>query len=163
MPSPGFLFLSSPSSLIMFRRLSSSSFPLLLPTAQPCPGLQHYCNKPPNGVLCLCTFPTQPPCVFHEQYAHCLPPQLTAFPITGGRVKSKLCLLFRTLQRAGHTSQPGILTAVKPSFSLPPQPGTQSGSPHSSLPSRDSLGQECLPSPMSTLFLLPLPLGSLPL
>lgn len=29
----------SPLSLIMFKLLSSSFFPLLLPTAQPCPGL----------------------------------------------------------------------------------------------------------------------------
>lgn len=135
----------SPSSLIVFKPLSSSFFPLLLPTAQPCPGLQHYCNSLLAGLSASVLFSPNCP-VFLEQYVHCLPPHLRAFSITSSRVKSKLCLLFRTLQRAGQTSQPGILTAVKPIFSLPPQPGTQPGSPRPSLPSRGFLSQECSPA-----------------
>lgn len=94
----------SPSSLIMFKLLSSSFFPLLLLTAQPCPGLQHYCNSFLAGLSASALF--SPSCsVFLEQYVHCLPPHLRAFPITSSRVKSKLCLLFRTLQEAGQTSR----------------------------------------------------------
>lgn len=40
----------SPSSLITLERLPSSSFPLLLPTAQPRPGLPRYCNSLPAGL-----------------------------------------------------------------------------------------------------------------
>lgn len=150
----------SPSSLVMFKLLPSSFFPLLLPTARPCPGLQHYCNSLLAGFSASALF--SPSCsVFLEQYVHCLSPHLRAFPITSRRVMSKLCLLFRTLRRPGQTSRPGILTAVKPIFSLPPQPGTQPGSPHPSLPSRGFSSQEC--SLPQTLFILPLPVGSLPL
>lgn len=135
----------SPSSLVMFKLLPSSFFPLLLPTARPCPGLQHYCNSLLAGFSASALF--SPSCsVFLEQYVHCLSPHLRAFPITSRRVMSKLCLLFRTLRRPGQTSQPGILTAVKPIFSLPPQPGTQPGSPHPSLPSRGFSSQECSPT-----------------
>lgn len=136
----------SPSSLIMFKLLSSSSLPSLLPTAQPCPGLQHNCNSLLAGPSASALFPPGWPVSSWKQYVHCLPPHLRAFPITCGRVKSKPCLLFRTLRRAGHTPQPGILTAVKPIFSLPPQLGTQPGPPHPAFPSQGSLSQERSPT-----------------